>query len=404
MIRTFMKNIVFCFVLFGIVGCSGTGIARQQVRDKTATAGQADYSAYTPTVATATGQQFITPVTVGVRTNPTRYVSATSLYGELAGSPQKLPTDQLYNLNQVSFTNEGADFDVVIDPSGKFMVYASTRHRPTPDLYIKQIGGSTITQLTSDSASDTMPAISPDGQMVAFCSDRSGNWDIYVKKIAGGGAVKITDTLTQELHPSWSPDGMNLIFSALSQQSGQWEMVVVDVTKPAQRKSIGYGLFPQFSPDGKKIVYQKSRARGQRWFSVWTIDYVNDEGVRPTEIAASTNAAVINPCWSPDGKQLVFATVVRPSSNIESRPGKADLWKINIDGSGRTRLTTDHFVNLQPAWGHDGRIYFVSNRGGSDNIWALRAGDAIIGQTTQFAHKDQASAADSQAVAEVQED
>ncbi len=304
---------------------------------------------------------------------PSRFVGVLNLYGEIPGGPEGMPNDALDNLRQVTFTPEGADFDADISPDGSFVVFASTQHRPTADLYYKPVDSRTVTQVTSDPANDTMPAISPDGKRVAFCSNRSGSWDIYVKNLDGGQAVQITDNPAQELHPSWSPDGEQLVFSALGEQTSQWEMVVVDVSNPAKRRFIGYGLFPEFSPTGDKIVYQRARFRGTRWFSVWTIDYRNGEGVRPTEIAASANAAVITPTWSPDGQKLAFATVVSPTSDdTNTRPRKADLWIVDIDGTDRVRLTTDNFVNLQPTWGPDGRVFFVSNRSGTDNIWAVR--------------------------------
>lgn len=303
---------------------------------------------------------------------PVQVVGGVSLWGELPGSDRSAPTDSADNLRQVSFTQEGADFDLDIDPAGKFMVFASTQHRHTSDLYVKRIDGTTVTQLTTDAANDVMPTFSPDGSAVAFCSDRSGNWDLYLQKLEGGQPIQLTSDASQELHPSFSPDGKHLVFCSLGAQSGQWEIIVIDVEMPSKRHVLGYGLFPSFSPRGDKIAFQRARYRGTRTFGVWTVDYVNGEAARPTEIAAAVNAACINPCWSPDGKRLAFSTVVNPPEDPNSRPQMADLWSVNLDGSGRVKLTNDSHANLQPAWGKDGVIYFVSNRNGRENIWALK--------------------------------
>ena len=218
-----------------------------------------------------------------------------------------------------------------------------------------------------------MPAISPDGKMIAFASDRNGNWDIYIKPIEGGQARPVTNSPAQELHPSWSPDGQTIVCSALGQQSGQWEMLLIDVNNPASRKFLGYGLFPEFSPTGEKIAFQRARFRGTRWFSIWTLDLQNGEAVRPTQIAASSNAAAITPTWSDDGARLAFATVINPNTNDpNARPNVADVWVIDIDGTNRTKLTSDKYVNLQPSWSPDGSVLFISNRTGTDNIWAVR--------------------------------
>ena len=307
---------------------------------------------------------------------PVAFDGGLSLWGELPGRGSG-PVDASDNLRQVSFTQEGADFDVAVDPSGERIVFASTRHRSTADLYVKGVDGSTITQFTNDLGNDVMPTWSPDGSAIAFCSDRSGNWDIYIQKLDGGQPFQLTNDPSHEMHPSFSPDGRQIVLCSLA-TSGQWEIVVVDVESPAKRRILGFGLFPQFSPMGDKIVFQRARQRGSRLFSVWTLDYVNGEAVRPTEIAAATNAAVINPAWSPDGRRLAFSSVVDPTGEYSDKPHAADLWAINIDGTGRVKLTNDSHANLQPAWSSQGAIYFISNRNGPDNVWSLRPTNAAM--------------------------
>ncbi|MHB1156600.1 MAG: TolB family protein [Phycisphaerales bacterium] len=338
--------------------------------------------------STSTEPAFIGSPTAADGDRPARFVSNMNLYGELPGSPSNLPNDSFANTRQITFTPEGADFDVTVSPDGQTLFFASTQHRPTADIYTKSVTGNTVTQLTSDPANDTMPAISPDGKRLAFCSDRAGSWDIFVLDLAtsggggGGQPVQLTSSPTQELHPSWSPDGRQIVFCSLGEQSGQWEIAAIDVDNPAQRRFLGYGLFPSFSPDGGKIAFQRARYRGTRWFSIWTLDYNKGEATRPTEIAASANAACINPTWSPDGRELAFVTVMNPTGQTAAstsgsggggRPVSGELWVINVDGTGRRQLTTDKFVNLQPAWSRDGFVYFVSNRSGNDNLWAVRS-------------------------------
>ena len=323
-------------------------------------------------------------------------VSPLGLYGQLpqvSSSLPESPLDSPDNLRQVTFAAEGADFDPDVDPTGTLLAYASTQHRATSDLYVKRINGTAVTQLTNDPANDVMPTFSPDGKRVAFASDRTGNWDIYMVDITGGQAVQLTNDLTHDLYPSFSPDGKQLVYCTHGAQSGQWELVVIDVENPAVKRFIGYGLFPDWSPQDNRILFQRARERGTRWFSIWTVELVNGEGVRPTEVAVSSNAATIAPTWSPDAKHIAFSTIVDPDSDTSTRPTQADVWIVNSDGSGRSNLTNSKFANLHPIWASDNSIYFVSNRAkdGQENIWAIRPERAI--RVTQPAGPTQQPAA-----------
>ena len=326
-----------------------------------------------------------------------RAMPTLALYGQLpvAVPQQTSPLDGSDNLSQVTFATEGADFDPAIDPTGTYIAFSSTRHRDTSDLYIQKVGGTAVTQLTNDPGSDMMPAFSPDGKKIAFCSDRSGSWNLYIVPTSGGAAEQLTNDATQNIHPSFSPDGKQIVYCSYGAQSGQWEMIVIDVDNPATKRHIGYGLFPSWSPTQNKIVFQRARERGSRWFAVWTIDYVNGEGARPTAIAVASNAAAINPQWGPDGKQIVFSTVINPEGSaskadakaeaVNHKPAQADIWVMGADGSARTNLTHGKFVNVQPVWARDGAIYFVSNRSkeGVENIWSVRpAPTGLIAEPT----------------------
>jgi TolB protein len=313
--------------------------------------------------------------------------SLIGLYGELLSDPSPAtgPFDGSSNVSQVTFATEGACSDPEIDSTGKWLVFASTQHRDTSDVYLKSIPGRTLTQLTTDPADDVMPAFHPSGAKIAFASNRAGNWDVYVMSREGGQPMKITDEPEHELHPSWSPDGERLIYCKLGSKSGRWEMWVVDITNPGVRRFLDYGLFPQWCPDvsRSKILLQRARQRGSRYFSVWTVDYVNGDAVHPTEIVSAGNAAVINPAWSPDGSRVVFVTVVEPEESSAAPIEQSDIWIAGVDGAGRTNLTNGRYANFQPVWSNDGRVYFVSNRTGVDNIWAVtthRALDAIVSQ------------------------
>ena len=148
--------------------------------------------------------------------------------------------------------------------------------------------------------------------------------------------------------------------------SRRWELWTVAVDSPGMMEFIGYGLFPEWSPvagtgtDGRdKILFQRSRERGSRSFSVWTIDYTPGDTSAPTQVVSLPEAAAINPSWSPDGKWIVYAVVPSASqqmggavaSSRGDRPIQADVWMTDTMGGARVNLTAGQFVNLMPTWG-----------------------------------------------------
>jgi dipeptidyl aminopeptidase/acylaminoacyl peptidase len=301
------------------------------------------------------------------------------------------------NVTQSSFSLAGADFDPDVSPDGMQIVFASTQHKHTSDIYIKSVSSRSVSQLTNTAAHEVMPKFSPDGKRVAFASNKTGDWDIYVMPTTGGNAVQITSTPANDLHPSWSPDGRSLVFCRLGEMSGKWEMWVTEVNNTGVQHFIGYGLFPEWCPakgtgysGADRILFQRSRERGDRAFGIWSIDYVDGHADRATEVAASPTAACINATWSPDGKWIVYATVPNANSWISSKPGAADLWLSSLQGHGRVNLTSSVTVDLMPSWGPNEKVYYVSDRGGLDNIWQIDVHSAIVAATGEDLDTDTA--------------
>jgi TolB protein len=317
------------------------------------------------------------------------------ILGRFGGQTQtRFETTAFTGLQQNSFTEIGADTDPDLSPDGARVVFASTRHSKTSDIYLKRSAGRTVTRLTSDPSNDIQPTFSPDGRFVAYTSDRSGNWDVYVMSADGSKPFQVTNSLGHEIHPSWSPDGAQLCYSQYNSRTGRWEIWIVEVANPANRRFVAYGLYPTWCPSSSanRIAFQLARHRDTQLFSIWTVDLVDDEARYLTEVVPATaDSAAIAPSWSPDGTSLVYTTV-----RIETDPktGKMtnrrvergdDIWVAAVDGSTRVRLTGDGTSDWCPAWAPDGRIYFSSNRSGIDNIWSLKPLDMKLIQATRVA-------------------
>ena len=310
-----------------------------------------------------------------------RFTAAPSLMSQM--SPMRSP-----NVTQVTFAHTGEVFDPDVTRDGNSVVFASTQHSVTSDLYVKSMGARVQTQLTRDPANDAMPAISPDGNRIAFASDRGGTWDIYLMPATGGRPLVVSSSGAHEIHPSWSPDGSKIVFNRRGNVSGRWEMWIVDADDATTAQFIGYGLFPEFCPKadtgfagGDRILFQQGRERGSRAFSVWTLDYDGVNATSLTEIVSAADHAMINPTWSPDGKWILFASVPTDdewSMLANIAPREASLWMIDVDGTDLVRLTSGDAIDLMPTWASPNRVLFASNRDGGENLWSLDLEDALV--------------------------
>ncbi len=277
-----------------------------------------------------------------------------------------------------TFGMEGADFDVDVASDGRRLVFSSTRHAIRPNLYLKEVGGQAVTQLTHDPAADVQPTFSADGRRVAFASDRAGSWDIWLLDLEGGPPRQITDSPWHEVHPSFSPDGRRLVYSMFNELAEKWELWVVNLDRPGSRMMIADGLFPRWSPVGDTIVYQRARERGGRWFSIWTVDLIDGEPTFPVEVAASSDMALIQPTFSSDGQWIAYATAEMQAGDQNALPGqmpvfgRGDIWIVQRDGTSPLRLTDGQGAHFSPSFAPDGHVFFTRSQGGVENIWSAR--------------------------------
>jgi Tol biopolymer transport system component len=210
------------------------------------------------------------------------------------------------------------------------------------------------------------PAISADGRRVAFASDRDGSGieHLWIRQIDGGDLRQLTTGKHDDHEPAFSPDGRTLAY--VSEANGRG-VYLIPVTGGKPRLFAQGGRRPRFSPDGRRIAYWVAANSGARLFAG------DVAGSRRRPFAADFHSAK-DPVWSPDGKRLIFAGC--KTSSRES----CDWW-VSDGGSepaalGAAKIFREHHMDGQPSpdlWLSAGnRIVFTAKVGENTRLWTLR--------------------------------
>lgn len=260
---------------------------------------------------------------------------------------------------------------------GEQIVFAANKDGDF-DIYLMDINGVILGQLTDNNAVDISPNWSPDGSKVAFASNVDGDYDIYVIDMASGKSTNLTNNSWDDIAPVWSPDGKQIAFS--SNQNTNWDLYVMDANgKNLERLTSDTvsEAYPSWSPDGKQLVYVQGKDAAR---DIMVLDIASGDQEPLTTLSTSAD---YSPTWSPNGDQIAF---------VSSRSGNADIFVVDTSCIGNsdqcdataTNLTADNGTNTDwdPAWSPDGKqIMFAS--AGTDNA-ELYTIDLESGDITQF--------------------
>jgi Tol biopolymer transport system component len=303
-------------------------------------------------------------------------------------------------------------------PDGKFLTFAG---KPSPDegwsIYRFSLETQQETRLTfppPHTVGDHIPAFSPDGYRIAFRRISSPHvTEIYVVASEGGEPNRITFDRAFIQGLAWTPDSKSIVFAGhrlgttglwrvqaiaggvvegipiagpmvgspaislernrlaytqgfLHKEIWRIELNLSGKTKPAVpfiSSSWGDGA-PQFSPDGKKVVFYSARSGAAE---VWRCSSDSSDPIQLTSLGVLSGS----PRWSPDGTKIAF----------DSRPGEhSQILVVDADGGSPQQITSGNYENSVPNWSRDGKwIYFGSNRSGNWQLWrvSVLGGDPI---------------------------
>jgi eukaryotic-like serine/threonine-protein kinase len=255
-------------------------------------------------------------------------------------------------------------------------VMAGVRFSSWPRMGSHQQQARALFQVTKDSGLTTEPALSRDGRLLAYASDRGGSHlEIWVQPVDGGAARRLTSGAADQHEPSFSPDGSLICYRSEQEGGGVW---TVRTAGGAPKLLMRGGRRPRYSPDGK-------------WIACWTgvpgtgdpvapgsgrIFIIPAAGGEPRQLEQEF-AATRYPLWAPDARHILFAGA-RSGDN-----SSYDWWVTGLSGGApiatgaRPLLLEGHLADLSAlpepaAWrAEGGGVLFSTSEAAVSNLWEV---------------------------------
>ncbi len=207
---------------------------------------------------------------------------------------------------------------VVLIAIGSWLIF---RKMPAPQADV------VTRRLTADAGLSFDPAISRDGKLVAFASDRAGagDLDIYVQQIGGSAPIRLTTTNSDETSPDFSPDGTRIVFRSERDGGG---IYAVSTFGGEAVLLAGGGRDPKFSPDGRWIAFWTGR-EGTGYMPGSARVLVIPAGGGDAKPIAPDFAVSHHPVWSPSGESLLALARKDASGSIDAT---VDWFAFAMDG------------------------------------------------------------------------
>jgi Tol biopolymer transport system component len=228
--------------------------------------------------------------------------------------------------------------------------------------------------MTISPATATYPGAS-NGKLAFAIKDASGNPQINTVLPDGTGATPLTTGAFFHACAAFSADGTRIAYC--SNETGAFEIWTMDADGTAQAqltKLGGSATFPDFSPDGTKVVFDGTQGTDTHT-EILTVDTATGGTVSALTSCAGAKPGCSDsfPAWSPDGTRIAWIHV--DDADADGNPTSEQVWVMDADGKNARALTTDAPPKDQlPDWSPDGsQIAYESGPGGSGAIWVVNA-------------------------------
>lgn len=252
------------------------------------------------------------------------------------------------------------------------------------EIELLSAGGAQRRRLTENSFEDALPELGPDGSLIAFHSNRDGNFEIYVMGLDGGQPRNLTHTPDRdERGPAWSPDGQLIVYE-VGKAPTERTLWIMRADGSEQRPLLEGGEVrgrgADWSPSEPRLAYSLFDGK------VWQIVVVSLRDRTFTQLTNDKKGGRF-PEWTPDGKMLVY------NSWDPSADGPDILWLHPLGGDARKALTDRQKVGAAgfASLSRDGRwLFFNADEGQSES--RLYVMDLQSGEVTAITPRERISA------------
>jgi dipeptidyl aminopeptidase/acylaminoacyl peptidase len=264
-------------------------------------------------------------------------------------------------------------------PDGNWISYISTKSG-APELWLWSVQDGHEVQLTDLGGRINALNWSPDGRWIAFSGDRYGGFDIWKVAVPGGEVHRLTYDIRYDVYPAWTPDSKKIVYDRLDDRWVDHEVLEISAEGGNPRLIIeetdffDYGSgrtfgYPLVSPDGRTVLFRSHRSG---WINYWIVPLDGGEA-RPI---AAENADQSDARWSPDGESIVF---------ISNHDGTQDLRVVSPDGGDpRILVAPEMGVCASPEWSPDGKYisYLFGTPVKPDDLYVVSLEDGEERQLT----------------------
>jgi eukaryotic-like serine/threonine-protein kinase len=233
----------------------------------------------------------------------------------------------------------------------------------------------TFLQLTDLSGKEWFPSLDPDGNFLVYAKKVGDRSRLFLQQVGGGKPLDLlSDSQEDDSQPALSPDGRQIAFRSEREGGGIFRMSLMgeSVSRVSE-----LGFNPAWSPNGKEILFATDEVYNPqiRLHSPSKIFRFNLE-TGQQRLVHTGDADAVQPTWSPHGYRIAYWGI--------SSSGKRVIWTIPAGGGEAVQVTEGEATDWNPVWSPDGRyLYFASDRNGTINLRRVpidersgRAGDS----------------------------